>query len=212
MPDLIWLWQDEEKKRNHRLIRTTPLMQRLEISKGTGHTAGKERICGLPIHVILTHAGMVRPTQSPHPIPGATHPHSPGWPTSPDPSTWVTCPQSQGDLTSPDPAPGVTRPLGQDTMALQGAPPMWKQAGSLGPPGMGKSVRWVSFPHTCPRGVLLFSLWFCVILTVFTAFILELNTRPWCWHVQSFLVSLTCWENIQESRAESRGAALDSAE
>ena len=98
-------------------------------------------------------------------------------------------------------------------MALLVGPLMWKQAGFLGPPGMAeRNVGLVSSPHTCPRQVLLFSLWFCVILTAFKAFMLELNTLPWFWQAQSFLVSLMCGENSQDSRAERQGAALVSAE
>ena len=153
---------------------------------GETHRVPTTLYLGSHIH---THQG--DPT-SQDPASKVTRSLSTGDPSYPDTCTWVTCPQSKGDLTSPDPAPGVTRPLIQDTMALQGAPLMWKQAGFLGRPGMGKCVRWVSSPHTCPREVLLFSLWFCVILNVFKDFMLELNTLPWFWQAQSFLVSLTC--------------------
>ena len=39
----MWVWQSEEKEKDHRLIRATPSIQTL----GTpdGHTAGKEQMC-----------------------------------------------------------------------------------------------------------------------------------------------------------------------
>ena len=41
--------QGEEKKKDHRLIRATPSIQKLGISEETGHTAGKEQIQGLRV-------------------------------------------------------------------------------------------------------------------------------------------------------------------
>ena len=66
--------QDEEKEKDHRLIRATPSIQTLGISEETGHTAGEEQMCGLCVHRILTHVEGVRPTQSPDPIPGVARP------------------------------------------------------------------------------------------------------------------------------------------
>ena len=64
--------QDEEKEKDHRLMRETPSIQMLGISEGTGHTAGKEQTCGLRVHRILTHVDGVRATQSAEPTLGHT--------------------------------------------------------------------------------------------------------------------------------------------
>ena len=64
--------QDEEKEKDHRLMRETPSIQMLGISEGTGHTAGKEQTCGLRVHRILTHVDGVRATQSAEPALGHT--------------------------------------------------------------------------------------------------------------------------------------------
>ena len=58
-----------------------------------------------------------------------------------------------------------------------------------------RNIGLVSSPHTCPTEVLVASLWFCVILTVFTAVMIMLNTLPWFWQARSFLVPLRRWEN-----------------
>ena len=72
--DLMWTRQGEEKEKDHRLIRATPSIQMLGISKGTGHTAGKEQMYGLCVHRILTHVDGVRPTQSSDPASGIPWP------------------------------------------------------------------------------------------------------------------------------------------
>jgi len=56
------------KKKDHRSLQT------LGISEGTRHTAGKEQMCGLCVHRILTHVDGLRPTQPP--APGDTLPVS----------------------------------------------------------------------------------------------------------------------------------------
>ena len=92
VPDLMWMPQYEEKKKDHRLIRATPLIQILEISEGTRHTEVMST-CRVSGYRIQTHVDGVSPTQSPDPAPGVTSPQTPGWPLA------------------PDPAPGVSRPL-----------------------------------------------------------------------------------------------------
>ena len=64
LPDLKWMWQDEEKKRDHRSIRATSSIQRMGISEGTIHTAGKEQTGGLQIQG-PDPCGWGEPTQSP---------------------------------------------------------------------------------------------------------------------------------------------------
>ena len=49
LPDLMWMQQDEEKRKYHRFIRATPSVQRMGISEGTIHTAGKEQTGGLQV-------------------------------------------------------------------------------------------------------------------------------------------------------------------
>ena len=86
--DLMWRRQGEEKIKDHRLIRAIPSIQMLGISEGTGHTAGKEQICGLWVYRIPTHVDGMRPTQSPDPAPGDTFPHSSNWHHLPRFCTW----------------------------------------------------------------------------------------------------------------------------
>ena len=109
VPNLMWMWQYEEKKKDHRLIRVTPPIQMLEISEGTRHTEVKSAY-GVSGYRIQTHVDGLRPPKSPHPAPGVTRPQSPGWPLSPDPVPGVTCPQSPGWPPSLDTVPGVTCP------------------------------------------------------------------------------------------------------
>ena len=55
--------QDEEKKKDHRLIRVTPSIQVLEIPEAARHTEGKNRY-GVSEYRIWTHVSGVRPTVS----------------------------------------------------------------------------------------------------------------------------------------------------
>ena len=64
--------QGEEKKKDHRLIRSTPSIQTLGISEGTKHTSGKEHIWCFQVQD--PDVDGVRPTQSPDPVPGVAQP------------------------------------------------------------------------------------------------------------------------------------------
>ena len=108
----------------------------------------------------------------------------------------------QGDTTSPDPALGVPRPLVR-TPGL-----CW-----LGPWGRNEWVPIISWdgrnrcrvgllPPRCPIEVLIFSLWFCVILTVSTAVVTTPDVLPCSWQAWSFLVSQ------KQERKHTRGAGL----
>ena len=75
LPDLMWMWQVEEKEKDHRLIRATPSVQMLGMSEGMRHTAGKEQTGCLWVQV-PDPCAWVRPTQSPG-LNRVTHPQSP---------------------------------------------------------------------------------------------------------------------------------------
>ena len=151
----------------------------LEISERPRTTAGKEQTGGLPVHVVLTHADgerppVPRPCTWGHTSTLARWPHLPRpctwghtstlarWPHLPIPCTW--------DHTSP--WSGHHGPAGW--------PPNVEASWVPGTSCDGRSVGLVSSPHTWPRGVLLFSLWFCDILTVFKAFM-----RSWTCYLGS---------------------------
>ena len=170
MSDLMWMRQDEEKKKDHRLIRVTPSIQTLEIPERAIPSEAKKR----SKYRIRTHMNGVRPTQSPDPAPEVTRPQSPGWP--PRPCSWVW-----------------HNPwLGQQVSA--GWAPKAETSGFLWFPGMvERSVGLVPSPQTCRRDVLLLS----VVLTdinYFYSCTIALNTLPWFWQARSFLVPLRCWE------------------
>ena len=101
VPDLMWMWQFEEKKKAHRLISATPSIQVSEISEWNRHTEVKST-CGVSAYRIQTHVDGVRPTwmgwdpYNPQTLYLGSHIHSlQGDP--PDPVPEVTCPQSQGN-------------------------------------------------------------------------------------------------------------------
>ena len=177
---LTWKRQDEEKEKDPRLIRAAPSIQTLGISEETRQTAGEEQVCGLRV-------------QDPDPCGwGETH-------TVSRPCTWANTP-----TVSKVPPPPQILPLGSPDPWLghhqvSAGPLKWKQVGTSNLLGWQKEVGPVSSPHTCPREVLLFSLWFHVILTVFTAVTIMLNTLPWFWQAWFFLVSLRCWENMPDA-------------
>ena len=91
LPDLKWMWQDEEKKRDHRSIRATPSVQRMGISEGTRHTAGKEQMGVSRYRILTVRVGWT------HTIPR----------TEPGPHVLSL----QGDTSSRVPAPGAPRSL-----------------------------------------------------------------------------------------------------
>ena len=61
---------------------------------------------------------------------------------------------------------------------------------------VGTQVPPPSLPH---------SLRFCVILTVFTAIIIMLNTLPWCWQSGSSVIPLRFCENTSDAGLEEEG-------
>ena len=102
--------QDEEKKKDHRLIRVTPSIQMLEIPEGARHTEGKNRLRGLRVQDLdPCEWGETHSLQT---LRLGSHIHS-----------------LQGKPPSPDPAPGVHNPwLGHQVSA--GWAPRRKQVGS----------------------------------------------------------------------------------
>ena len=120
MSDLMWMRQDEEKKKDHRLIRVTPSIQTLEIPERARPSEAKKRY-GVSKYRIRTHMNGVRPTQSPDPAPEVTRPQSPGWP----PQTL----QLGSHIQSPG-WPPQTLHLGSHVHSLQGDPPQTLHLGS----------------------------------------------------------------------------------
>ena len=115
VPDLMWMWQFEEKKKDHRLIRATPSIQMFEISEWNRYTEVRTHVGSL--HRIQSHVDGVRPTwmgwdsYNPQTLYLGSHVHSLRVIHLPDSVPGVTGPQSPGWHPLPDPAPGVARPL-----------------------------------------------------------------------------------------------------
>ena len=63
----------------------------------------------------------------------------------------------------------------------------------------------VSLGTQVPHPALPYSLWFCVILTAFTAVTIMLNTLPWCLQFQPFVVLLRCYENTPDAGLDDEG-------